>query len=910
MGHEADWSELRRLFDAVVEFPPQEWSERLQTLTADPALRRETLALLASAAGGLTRAWGAVETVLGHALVAELKPGDALGPWRVERRIGSGGMGAVFLVERADGLYAQRAAVKLLHGLPDPAATARLEDERRILAGLQHPNIAHLYDGGTTPQGHPYLVMEYVDGRPVDVYCREAGLGLRARLDLFVRICGAVQAAHARLVVHCDLKPANVLVRADGTPVLLDFGISRLLGGAQTASGYGTPGYAAPEVLAGARPAIAGDIYGLGGLLLTLVSTRGPGQSPGQGAAALPAPSAWAPAGLSWRRRLRGDLDAIVARACAVDPQARYASVDALAADIGRHLALQPIQARAHERFHTATRLLRRRWREAGVAAAVLALSAGFVWHLDQARAQAEQEADIAREVSGFLVSMFEAADPRQRGARAGEDISVREVLEVAAAQVDDGLDASPMVRARLQGVIGMAYRNMGDVPRALPLLQASAEGLLASGPEHLDEAAGILNMIASTHANNRDGAAGERMARHVLALLGPDYPDSFRVAQSYNALGLSLVALQRYEEAETAFVQALIRHEEAGRERFIAVTLDNLGLMYRRWGRLDAAERAFARSTPIFHRQLGELSFDYWASHSERALVVADAGRLDEARAMFEANLARAPRIFGEHSVYVASEHIRLASVLLRQGDYRAAEPLVAAALQLSARVMGPESFTHSLALEMQGRLAEARGDAGRAETAYRRMLAVRQRLLGDDHPDTLDATLRLGLLLARHGRTEADGLLVRVREAWMPQVPADSVSGVRIRHGLAEWHMQAGRWDAARSLLDAAAPAASVTGPHLAARQHVLAARWQQGGGAPDRAVRAWREAVRQAVALHGPDSVVTATARVGLAEALLAAGQPDAASAQVALARPPVAAQLLPGAPLMARLAQLTR
>ncbi|WP_024889372.1 serine/threonine-protein kinase [Luteimonas huabeiensis] len=910
---EDDWKALRRLFDAVCDLPPETWEDRLQALTADAALRRETLALLRSATRALRRAEGAVDAAIEQALGAEIGPGDMLGPWRVERRLGSGGMGVVLLAERADGLYAQRTAIKVLHGLPDAGAVERLAEERRILAGLQHPHIARLYDGGTTPQGQPYLVMEYVDGRPVDAYCREAGLGLEARLQLFLKICGAVQAAHARLVVHCDLKPANVLVREDGEPVLLDFGISRLLtaGGADAGRGHGwTPGYAAPEVVAGQAPGIAGDVYGLGVLLLELVAGRALDRPREDDRAAVPAPSAWAPGGLPWRRRLRGDLDAIVARACAHDPDARYATVDALAEDVRRHSRLLPVRARAGERSYRARRLLRRRWRETAAGALALALCLGFVWRLDGARARAEHEAEVSRQVGGFLVSMFEAADPRARGARGGETIAAREVLDRAAERIDGELDASPEVRARLQGVIGMAYRNMGDIPRSLPLLRAAADGLAAAGGPHLDEASRILNMLSATYANNRDGEAGERLARRSLALLGPDYPDSFRVAQAYNSLGLSLVAQQRYDAAEDAFRQALMRHEAAGRERFVGVTLDNLGVLHRRRGQLEAAERAFRRSGPIFLREHGELSYEYWTHRTEHALAVADAGRLAEARAMLERNLEAAPKLFGEHSVYYASEHVRLASVLLRQGDYTGAEPLAAAGERLFGEVMGTDSFVHSLALEATAALAEARGDPARAEAAYRRVLAVREASVGAAHPDTLDASLQLGLFLARAGRVDADAFLQRAFDGWLPRLPADSANAVRIRQARAEWLTLAGRLGEAERALREVDADARAAGPHHAVRQRALLAAWRQRNGPAAAAVAAWREAVDAASSLYGADAAVVAAWRVPLAESLAAAGDAEGASLQAARAAAVLSLQSMPQSPLLARLERAPR
>ena len=209
----------------------------------------------------------------------ELDEGDRLGAWRLLQRLGSGGMGAVYLAERADGHFEQRAAIKLIRGVPNAETLAHFARERQILATLQHPDIARLLDGGATPGGQPYLVMEYVEGEPIDVYCNERALPLEARLRLFEEVCGAVQFAHQRLVVHCDLKPSNVLVRADGTPVLLDFGIARALDRQRRAEcasrpGYFTPGYASPEQLRGDAVATATDVYSLGLILFELIAGR------------------------------------------------------------------------------------------------------------------------------------------------------------------------------------------------------------------------------------------------------------------------------------------------------------------------------------------------------------------------------------------------------------------------------------------------------------------------------------------------------------------------------------------------------------------------------------------------------------------------------------------------------------
>lgn len=906
------WHQVRELFDAVCELPATQWRTELAQMSADPAVIAETLELLEAQTVDLGRAREPIERLLAAVIETELNVGDRLGPWRLSERLASGGMGVVFRAERADELYDQDVAIKFLQGTANARVAERLAAERRILASLQHPNIARLYDGGATPGGHPYLVMEYVHGQPLDVYCRQHQLGLNERLQLFLKVCGAVQVAHARLVLHCDLKPSNILVRADGEPVLLDFGISRLLGDAvsEGQSPFFTPAYAAPELQRGDLTGVASDVFSLGVILAELCADTSARRAGDGSATAVLAPSRLVDSNCAWQRKLRGDIDAIVTRASALPPEARYPSVEALAADVQRHLSHQPVHAGNGGRFYRGRKLLRRRWKESVTVLAMLVVVSGFVWRLSEARAAAEREALISEQVSAFLVSMFEAADPRERGSRGGEKITAEEVLDRAAASVDQKLGTAPEVRARLKGVIGLAYRSMGDVPRAQPMMLAAAEALAAKGGDkNIDEAARLLNLLAGSYASDRDGVAGEKMARRALALLGKGKQDSLRIAQAHNSLGLSLLAEQRYDGAEVAFKQALKQHEAERRDELIGVSLDNLGMLYRRKGDLAASAAAFERSTPMFKQMFGEMSYDYWASNTERGLMIADSGRMDEAIALFEANLARAPKIFGEHSVYVSSENNRLAMTLVRSGHYRKARSFIAESLRLTAEVMGSSSYSYSLALETAAMLAAASGDISAAERDYRQVLAIREAKLGSNHPDTLDAVLQLGLLLTRQAAPDADALLQRAYAGWMPRIPADSANGIRLRQGWAEWLLAQGRLPEAAATLAELTPVARASSPHAAIQQQwLLAMLAQQGGATASEKVAPWQQLVVDAEQLYGADSALTAQWRLALAEALSQAGDNAAAAHQIKRARARLRAEMLEDSPWLTRMRAL--
>jgi serine/threonine-protein kinase len=390
---------LKRLFTAVAELLPGERADRLRQLTDDEEVAAEVLALHAAGTGS-TRLSAPIAAALASAAVLPPTEGDVLGVWRLAGEIGQGGMGSVFLAERHDGHFQQRAAVKFLRGLPHPEALALFSRERQLLASLTHPNIARLLDGGATPQGQPYLVMEYVEGCHIDEHCRRGGLGVRAILVLFLTACNAVASAHRQMVIHCDLKPSNLLVDGHGRPVLLDFGIARLTEqvGAESAGsnppGF-TPRYASPEQRAHARVSTASDVYSLGVLLGELLE------------------------GASDRGRLsalrRRELAAIGERARRHDPAERYPTVDALTADIRSFLDRRPVQALHGRAGYGLRKGLARHRSWVAMAAALALLGGGFTYKVvaESRRARAAEQAArqaeaSSRQVSDFLASIFE----------------------------------------------------------------------------------------------------------------------------------------------------------------------------------------------------------------------------------------------------------------------------------------------------------------------------------------------------------------------------------------------------------------------------------------------------------------------------------------------------------------------
>ena len=483
------WDEIKRIFGAALELPAGDRAGFVrERCRGDLGLESEVLSLLDEVREGdsdtLERPAAALLPELAEDQ-AEASPRQ-VGPYHVLRLIGQGGMGSVYEAERDDE-YRKRVAVKLIRsGATHSEVLRRFQHERQILAGLSHPNIAVLLDGGVTDDGAPWFAMEYVDGQPVDVYCDERGLDLGQRLQLFREICGAVSFAHRNLIIHRDLKPSNILVTADGVVKLLDFGIAKLLGEdgdpgpGLTRTGYYlvTPEYASPEQLSGLPASTATDVYSLGVLLYRLLTGRQPHEVAG-----LPLPAASRivceeeprrpssvvadaaavrrGAGTARRlgRMLAGDVDAMVLKAMRREPELRYTSVEALAADITRYLEGRAVLARRGSRAYHAHRfLLRHRWAMGGSALLLLTLAGGVVSTLSQAQ-RAERRFAEVRELANTFLFDFHDAIATLPGSTPARELVVSTALEYLDRLTDDA-QSDPDLLADL----AQAYSRVGDV--------------------------------------------------------------------------------------------------------------------------------------------------------------------------------------------------------------------------------------------------------------------------------------------------------------------------------------------------------------------------------------------------------------------------------------------------------------
>nr|WP_295376953.1 serine/threonine-protein kinase [Pseudoxanthomonas sp.] len=902
------WESLRHLFESVCDLPPSRWREELERVSDDPVLIEEAMAMLQARTAGFERALEPLRDLLSASPEPELNVGERIGPWRLVRRLASGGMGTVFVAERDDESFRQCVAIKLLRSaLADPALVQRLIAERQILADLRHANIARLYDGGTTPAGQPYLVMEYVEGVALDAYCQAHGLDLDARVNLFLKVCEAVQAAHRQLVVHCDLKPSNVLVRADGEPVLLDFGIARWMGaGGEEAAGFCTPAYASPELRSGSAPVnTASDVFSLGVLLAELLAGRRIERGLQDAFQPIAAPSEAAAADCPWRRHLRGDLDAIVARACAIEPASRYPSVEALAGDLQRHRSHHPITARAATCPYRLRCWGRRHWRAVALAGAASVVAMAFVGRLEVERARAEREAATAEQVSDFLVDTFNAADPRMRGAKGTEEPTARNVLDVGVAKVDAELAQSPAVLARMRLVLGRAYANLGERKRAEAMLRQAGDALQQPSIGRPDLAAQAYSHLSTLMSNQMRADDALAAAERSLALRTAHDRTPAALADAYNVLGLAKKTAVDFPGAQAAYAQALKLHLQVyGPDSLeTAGLLHNMALLYRTEGDADAAESHYRRALAIKVRKAPR-SVTLHTSRQGLAMVLASRGRFTEAAQLLRENVALAEALIGRESERVADTEMKLAMVLQQSGDYIGAGHHYREALGITERVLGRDSIDYAVVASQLATLEEQRGDLAAAEPLYRIATEIRRARRPAGDRTRVRNEVYWARVLARMGRmAEASALMERALPAWQGFFSADSDSPERINTRLvqAEWLLRKGRWDEARASL----PEVPADNPSAALERQSLLAEIASRRGAPE-ALAEWKRAVAMSAGFSGADSAVTAQLRVPYAEALLASGDLANARRELASAEAPLRRQLSPHAEELRRIA----
>ncbi|MGD9902091.1 MAG: tetratricopeptide repeat protein [Vicinamibacterales bacterium] len=804
--------------------------ELTRMATADPAFAADLRSLLAHGdlapailgTGGALAAFGSAADDARPPLVPGPLP--EIGPYTAVDVLGEGGMGTVYRARQSAPIRRDVALKLIRRGLDTDRIVARFEAERQMLAVMDHPGIARVFDAGAAADGRPYFVMELVEGAPVTVAADRERLDVAARLRLFLAVCRAVQHAHQKGIIHRDLKPSNVLVQMqDGQPApkIIDFGIAKAVAAdadqaAATQPGHlvGTPDYASPEQ-AGAVTAPVDtrtDVYALGLVLYELLSGSRPfslvGSTPHDAqrtlATEVPMPPsrrvadddvagrrATTPDRL--RRRLAGDLDTIALRALERDPADRYGSVEQLAADVERHLDGRPLDARPPTLVYRTGKFVRRHALPvgAGIAATVLLLAfTGYAsWQsarLARERDRAQLQAGTAEAVSAFLVDLFRQADPDQTR---GMPVTARELLDRGAAGAA-ALPGDPRVRARLMATLGAVYQSLGLYDESRTLLQGALTGYEALDTPDPVGVAAVLDTLGVVTHDTREFEASEAYLARALALrrqaLGDQHADT---AVTMTNLAIALRNLGRREEAEVLYREALaVNRTVLGAEHVeVAWSLFNLGWALHQQGRLDEAEPLYREAVDMQRRLLGGDHPDLAGTLNSLAGVEYQRGRFGEAARVWQEALDIYATVYGDRHAATGRAYGNLAMAHMGLADFARAETLYRRAAEISTEMSGPGHLRtatvvlgHGAALRRLGRLDEADerltaalAELERAEGADSRPVGGGLARLARLRLDQSDTTAALAI----SGRAAA--IARREAEAW----PADAARMLEAR-------------------------------------------------------------------------------------------------------------------------------
>jgi serine/threonine-protein kinase len=826
------WQRVQQVFLAAAELPASARAAFVaETCGADEDLRAEVESLLV-AAGGEDVLLDAGRDDLLLLLAdepAEAEPvPDRAGPWAIEEIIGRGGMGTVHRARRDDGEYRREVALKIVRPSGQAAeAFRRFHRERRILAALEHPGIARLYDSGVLEDGRPWLAMELVRGEPIHAHCDRRRLGLRARLALFEQVAAAVDYAHRKLIIHRDLKPSNIMVTAEAEVKLLDFGIARLLdpdpddvGGVDGAEvdpptrpqqRLLTPEYASPEQLQGAPLTIASDVYSLGILLhVLLVGCRPSGTAVPHLAGLDDAVARDRGTTVErLRRELRGELATIVRKALHPEPDGRYPSAAALAEDLVRWRSGRPILARPPSAGYRARKFIgRNRVAVAVGTAAVLGLTGGLALAMYQAGV-ARQERDAAESVSAFLENLFTASDPFEGTGARLDTLRIGAYMERAADRIEADLAAQPVLRARMQGILGTVHGSIGAYDRARTLLEASMAGYRALSGEDSPELAQTLGRLGRVQRSAGDPAGAEAAFRQALAIyarradapaeevsrlqaglagellsqnrldeaaellgvltdgLGEESPDApTEVIDQLNLLAALLFRQGRLDESIINMERALAlsRARLGAGHPGTATLTHNLGMALHRRGRYQESETVLREAWSALEQGLGPDHPSIGVTMKALANVLEATGRWEEADSLYREAVAFTRRTAGPGNTrdlgIALHDH---GGALVRQGQVERAAPLLEESLSLERQMAGAGSPGVGIIQMTIGDLRQRQGDAAAAERTYREALAILGKAFPPSHPRLLAARSGLGLSLADQGRTaEGEAMLL----------------------------------------------------------------------------------------------------------------------------------------------------
>jgi eukaryotic-like serine/threonine-protein kinase len=760
------WQTIQELFHRAAELPEDARQAFVRAeCAADSALEAEVSSLLdADAEQALIDrtlaevAGGVLEMPKGR----EATPQHEFGPWRIAGVLGEGGMGVVYLAERAD--LGNKAAIKILRDAwLSPLRRERFAAEQRTLAQLSHPSIASLYDAGTLPEGTPWFVMEYVEGKPIDIHCEAHRCSINKRLHLFREVCEAVQHAHSHLVVHRDLKPSNILVREDGSVKLLDFGISKQLESVdavadqtRTAVRFLTPAYAAPEQIRGDPVGVQSDVYSLGVILYELIVGRLPfdlsGRSPAEAEKIVLEREPERPSSAT-RRMERvspsapraseigagawADLDVLCLTALQKDIQRRYRTVDALIRDVDHFLRNEPLEARADSARYRFEKFVVRHNRAVFVSVAavlaVVALTGFYTVRVAAARNAAVDAATRAERLQKFTLDLLQGGDEA-----VGPSDSIRVVTLVdRGMQEARSLTREPATQAAIYETLGSIYTKLGKYPRADSLLRSSLEERRALfGPDHPDVAESLVALGQLREAQAEYDSA-ESLIGRGLKMAKKDLPARHpAVARATVALGQALEEKGDYDRAISVLDTAVMLQSATGESSpELSETLSALANTHFYAGHFAISD-SLNRKTLAMDRRI------YGPMHPHVADDLMNLGAIQQefqnyaaAESFYRQALVITRSWYGENHPETASNLTLLGRALVSEKRYNDAAAMLRQAVTIQEQVYGPVHPRVASAINELGRVAQQQGNLDEAEADFRRMMQIYQTVYHDKH-------------------------------------------------------------------------------------------------------------------------------------------------------------------------------
>lgn len=838
------------------------------------------------------------------------REGSKLGPYYISEQLGRGGMGTVYRAERSDGEFSHQVALKIIsRGMDTQENLRRFQMEREILASLNHPNIARLYDGGITDDGLPYIVMEYIEGTPIDRYCEEQNMAPDDRLKLFLDVCDAVQHAHNNLIVHRDLKAANILVTEEGKVKILDFGIAKLLDEemiertlpvTRVGKRLLTPHYAAPEQFREQPVTTATDVYTLGVLLHHLMTGKFPFQPGGHRfyqleqmilnqEADLPSRHADRSRHSRVHRYLKGDLDSIILKSLRKEPEHRYRTVEKLVDDLLRFRKGLPVLARRGNALYRAGKFTKRH-SVALVTVILFLLTIGIFSYIHttqitRERNLAQQEAQKAQQMNEFLVNLFNAAKPSEAQ---GDTLTVHEVLRQGVQKIDE-LNKQPAIQAEMLMVIGNVYLKMAQYDKARPVLERSLALQEANGLYPSRNYGTTLDFLGQLNMDKGNYAAAETLyiradksLRKLAPLPGEELGSVLTdLAMNYSARG-------KHEQAEETQKKALAIYRKTMGEQSkeVAIGTNSLAIMQKNNGRLDAALSSYHKALTLEKKLLGPLHPRTVTTTNNLANLLNKMGRSEEAEPLMREALAKRRKLFGKYHNFIASSLNGLAVILQNLGRAEETDPLYREALDILRHLHGARHPYVAFTLGNWGKALIARGKLAAAENNFKEAESILRETLGPDHPNfTIEQSYLAAVKYYQHQYDEADSLYREVNNAFRRQFNNSHprLGRALVNHGLVL--IQLDRYDEANreiregySILESKMD--SQTMEIAVARAALGWCRLQEGYNAD--ALHSLRDGYLFAVDKLGPSHPLCTDLFTKLESAYAQSGQPKAAAA----------------------------